>query len=461
MGTKGKISKRDVFISYRRSDMQLAALTYYFLENMGYDVWWDASLNYEVMEDDEYPTVIDCIIENCKDFVLLVTENTFESDKINNENDWIHREIKCALSNKRHIIPLHFENNSIPQDLPADIASVTKKIFYSFPINPYSKSEDEIKRSWRKLLKATPSYRHTDDKDNNEISYDPDQTIEILRANIQAENTKKFDMKVIDEIVNENNMSEITVLDVGCGDGTVGKGRFDNQCFSKVLGIDKSQKRIKDAYERTVAEDSRKFKYAKIDVENRNFRTDMEQTMMNLDIEGFDIIFMSQVLHFHREKEPLNWLLDLKKFLNPNGYIIVRESDDGSKMAYGSRGQDSLQKVLTMTTALRKVADRHMGRKLCNLLKGADFENVNIYTFMRDTSHMNYTERMNLYQESFGWRLSAVQGENDSDSSTVKEMEDNLLKLKTCFEGNPIEFWYCEYDYICVGQNVEEKNRKD
>ncbi len=451
METKREILNHDVFISYRRSDKQLAALTYYFLENMGYDVWWDASLNCEVMVDNEYPTIIDTIIENCKDFILLVTEKTFESDKINDEDDWIHREIKCALSNKRHIIPLQLDSKSLPKNLPEDITSLTRKMIYPFPIDPYSKNKDEIKRNWKNLLKSTPSFNGTGDKGYGD-TYDPNAEQEIIRTNIQAENTKNFDMQVINEILNKVNLSGISVLDVGCGNGSVGKDRFNDRRFSKILGIDKSQERINDAHKKTTTEESKKFKYARIDVESSSFKTDMEQIMKTLEIERFDIIFVSQVLHFHREKEPLNWLLDLKRLLSPNGYIIVRESDDGTKMAYGSCGQDYLEKILTMTTALRKVADRHMGRKLCNLLKGADFKDVKIYTFMRDTSSMGYTERMDLYQESFGWRLSAVQGENNPSSLTVNEMKNNLMKLKTCFEGSPVEFWYCEYDYICVGK---------
>lgn len=452
METKKEMVSHDVFISYRRSDMQLAALTYYFLENMGYDVWWDVSLPYEMCADDEYPTIIDKIIKNCKDFILLVTEKTFDKTKINDEDDWIHREIKCALSNGRHIIPLQLNNSSLPKNLPEDIVSLTKrKQFYQFPIDPYTKTNDEIKRTWKKLLKSTPSFNGIGDKETD-VTYNPDTKQEIIRSNIQAENTKYFDMKVINEIVEKNKLNRITVLDVGCGDGTVGKDRFNDQCFFKILGIDKSQERINDALRKTTTEESKKFKYDRIDVESSSFQEDMNQIMMTLEIEKFDVVFLSQVLHFHREKEPLNWLLDLKRLLKPNGYIIVRESDDGSKMAYGSRGQDYLEKILTMTNALRKVADRHMGRKLCNLLKGADFKDVNIYTFMRDTSKMSYTERMDLYQESFGWRLSAVQGENDPSSLTVNEMNNNLMKLKTCFEGSPVEFWYCEYDYICVGK---------
>lgn len=452
MDIKRKVVNHDVFISYRRADKQTAALTYYFLENMGYDVWWDAILNYDMLIEDEYPSIMDTIIENCNDFILLVTEHTFEDKRINEDDDWVRREIKCALSNGRHIIPLQLNGCNVPENLPEDISSLSKKKqFYPFPIDPYSKTTDEIRRFWKYLLKSTPSFIGTNDKDLTG-TYNPDLEQEIIRAKVQAKNTKSFDMQVINNISKEFHNDNITVLDVGCGNGSVGRDRFANQCFSKVLGIDKSKDRIMDAHNTTTREEAKKFKYALIDMESGSFQTDMEQIMTTLEIEGFDIIFVSQVLHFHREKEPLNWLLDLKRLLNPNGYIIVKESDDGNKIAYGSYGQDYLEKILTMTTALRKVADRHMGRQLSSLLKGADFHDVKIYNFMRDTSSMEYSERMDLYQESFGWRLNAVQGENDLGSLTVKEMKDNLQKLKTCFERSPKDFWYCEYDYVCVGR---------
>lgn len=452
MSTKREAVNHDVFISYRRSDKHTAALTYYFLENMGYDVWWDAILNYESLIDEEYPETIDTIISNCTDFILLVTEETFASGKINDTDDWVRREINCALDNHRHIIPLRLGGEKVLDHLPEDIKTLVKrKHFYPFPIDPFTKTENEIREFWKKHLKSTPSFKGTSDKDLVG-TYKPELEHEIARVNVQAKNTKQFDMQVLDKIVKEYRNDEIVVLDVGCGNGSVGRDRFADNCFSKVLGIDNSQECIKDAHNKTTKEESRKFKYACIDVEKDSLQAEMEYVMSSLDIEGFDVIFVSQVLHFHREKEPLNWLLDLKRFLNPNGYIVVKESDDGSKMAYGSYGQNYLEKILTMTTALRQVADRHMGRQLCGLLMGADFYDVRIYDFMRDTSRMAYTERMDLYNESFGWRLDAVKGENEAGSLTVKEMRDNLQKLKTCFERSPRDFWYCEYDYICVGR---------
>lgn len=448
--------KHDIFISYRHDDSMAAFLTYYFLKQNGYDVWWDMDMNADP-DFDEFPPVIEATVCTCKDMILIVTKNTF-SDRINEERDWIRKEIKCALENGIRITPLLFDDTPVPKTLPEGIERLTDRYkFFSSPFDPHIFTVEQMHDFFSKRLNSSSSFK----KEMNSVKvpkgYDSHAREEETRLKIQAQHTKEFDMTVIGEVIEQLGGSGLKVLDVGCADGSLGRDRFEADCFSRVVGIDKNAECITRAKETLSgdAEAARKFRYKNLDISDDDFEREMRSYMIDLDIaEGFDIIFAAQVMHFIPKTDMSARLQTLKGLLKPNGVIIIRDSDDGSKLAYATdeenRNRKSLDSVLAMTDALQNVADRHTGRKLSVLLHAADFKDVRVYSFMRDTSQMKSDQRKGLYDESFGWRLEVVEKEKGAESQAYKVMKNDLKKLKSLFLGSKSCFWYCEYDYIAV-----------
>lgn len=69
-------------------------------------------------------------------------------------------------------------------------------------------------------------------------TYTPEFNGEFVRLEVQAKNNDSSDCEVIDEAVNSINKDQITVLDLGCAYGALGKLIFGDDKFVKVIGVD-------------------------------------------------------------------------------------------------------------------------------------------------------------------------------------------------------------------------------
>lgn len=485
-----EVTLHDIFISYKHKDKYLAKLTAMCLEEMGYDVWWDVEL-LRKREKGPFPEIISAEINSCKDFILIVTENTFAN--INNEGDWIRKELTLALNRTDiNILPYCATAGAVPskEQLPPEITKlIDEVVFRNYP-DIYERGQDSFTRTFSDELASPKRFRETPDWVKNGL-YQPSTPKEDKRLGIQAQNTKFIDdtciQEVLDGITSQNILSHtkesgLIVLDIGCGNGSVGKDRFIGPEFTKILGIDKDKQVIEQAFhdqdqelqrldneeaktkdEKTAIDEKRKairkFKYDCIDIEKDSFKTDLSRFMRNVDVyEKFDIIFIAQVLHFIK-KDSERLLLDLKDFLKPGGVIIIRESDDGSKIAYNNRPMKDdkdeaevvLKEIIDCTAALNNVADRYMARRVFGMLKRCGFENIKAKSFMCDVSGLNETERENLFLECFSWRYDAVRAENNNSdrAAAVKKMKSNLDKLEKAFKSNN-DFWFCTYEYVFI-----------
>ena len=91
----------DIFISYRRvggadfaRQMQLA------LKNKGYKVF----LDFDELKDGVFDRRIEMAINRSNVFLFVLSPHAL--DRCKNEDDWVRREIECALISKCHIVPV-------------------------------------------------------------------------------------------------------------------------------------------------------------------------------------------------------------------------------------------------------------------------------------------------------------------------------------------------------------------
>lgn len=109
----------DIFISYRRDGGDVIAhVLYERLTQMGYAVFQDI----ESLRSGKFNTAIYEKIEQCKDVILVLPQNAFE--RCDEEEDWLRKEIVCALKNKKNIIPVMLRGFSWPDKLPEEIEEV-------------------------------------------------------------------------------------------------------------------------------------------------------------------------------------------------------------------------------------------------------------------------------------------------------------------------------------------------
>ena len=105
------VAKCQIFISYKRSTgEELAYLLYEKLTASGYHVFFDS----KGLIDENYKKAIEKKIQECTDFIVLLTAHSMDGlidekeEDINTEKeDWLAKEIRMAIKNNKHI----FDNN--------------------------------------------------------------------------------------------------------------------------------------------------------------------------------------------------------------------------------------------------------------------------------------------------------------------------------------------------------------
>lgn len=109
----------DIFISYRRDGGDMVAhVLYERLTKRGYSVFQDI----EVLRSGKFNTEIYEKIEKCKDVILILPPNAL--DRCWEEEDWIRKEIICAIENKKNIIPIMLRGFSWPSHMPKEISDI-------------------------------------------------------------------------------------------------------------------------------------------------------------------------------------------------------------------------------------------------------------------------------------------------------------------------------------------------
>lgn len=102
----------DIFISYRRESFNQANLICTRLKALGYRVFIDV----EALNSGKFNEQLLSVIKNCKDFIAVLPPNAL--DRCVSEDDWVRREVMCAMENKRNIIPIMLAGFAWPDPMP-------------------------------------------------------------------------------------------------------------------------------------------------------------------------------------------------------------------------------------------------------------------------------------------------------------------------------------------------------
>lgn len=281
-------------------------------------------------------------------------------------------------------------------------------------------------------------------------SYNPTAHNEHRRLKIQAENTRAADMPAIYYAMDDlKGKKKINVLDLGCAYGYVTKDRFGEFDNVSVLGIDKQEACIEYAKKYNKPDN---FNYAVVTVEDPSFQDEMERVMEENGIESFDIIIAT--LFIHHLNDPIKALRTVRKFLSPDGYIIVRGSDDGSVIAYNDDGL--VQKIIDKHLSTPGISDRHNGRRLYFQLYTSGYKQIKMMNYVKEISTLDFDERMDVFDERFAYRRNYLKNMLDKDPGNMEYknsldwMDYALKKLETLF-GND-SFWYQEVDFVAVAR---------
>jgi len=468
--------KHDVFISYRRSDGEWAArLIETYLRQHNLKVFVDFKDMYS--KPGYLEKMIRPEIKKSTDFLLLITPNTFSEKFINDPNDWITKEILWASSYRRHIAPLILYG--VDQKLENIIShEQIKKIFCGTKAThipeglPPDLFEDHLSLALRGSLKSLINQKAV-----TNVNFD---STEQKRVNTQAKITSTFLKDICNQFTDQlvkDGRTDLTVLDVGCANGELGRNCFDAERYSKVYGIDINSDFILEAAD-TVREDPKlynKYVYKKFDV------TEVGKTpkklLEALKVEKFDVIFCSMILHYFKPDENYVQVIEIlekfKDMLTPGGYLIVNNPDDSSKLAYEDNiglktkqdATDDLQnmskgalgKLVQLTSEIPGVTNRYCGRATYYCLSEAGFKDITIRCVMQDTSNLSHDEKMELFTGLFGWQQGQIDRSFNPELMPLKQkdtLKKEVIKLTNAIKTKLGEknFWFCSHEYVGIAK---------
>ena len=104
--------KYDIFVSYRRTSFESANLIAEKLRSMGYSVFFDV----ETLRSGKFNEQLFDVIDNCKDFVLVLPPDAL--DRCKDENDWVRKEVMHAMAKCKNIIPVMLSGFEWPSPMP-------------------------------------------------------------------------------------------------------------------------------------------------------------------------------------------------------------------------------------------------------------------------------------------------------------------------------------------------------
>lgn len=273
---------------------------------------------------------------------------------------------------------------------------------------------------------------------------------EYHRLKMQGEAMRPSDMVGVNYVKEQlKDKDTVYILDVGCGYGVVGRDRFSEFPNKVIVGIDISTVVLEKA---RALNDDPNAHYEYLDLMSDNFDEEIEMIMDKYGIQRFDVVFGAYILQ--HISDPLKALRNLRCCLSDDGYVIFRQSDEGTYVAYGDDG--FVKKVCDRYLKAPGIDDRFLGRKMFHFLESTGYKNIRVFGTFINTTDMDYDERMALYKMRFSLRTMYYKKalEKDPFNIDVKNelewMNYALDKLQEIF-GSP-SFWFGETMLVSVAK---------
>lgn len=155
-----------IFISYRGSDDPWAPDVVYQGLKAAFGAKAIFKAGYNLRAGDDYPPILEQMASTCRIMLVcigprwLTTENAAGSQRLQQSDDWVRREIDLALRSGNHVIPLLMGNHDevvlpAPEDLPADIAPLVQR--QAFRMEPGGRLRITLPDLAQRLSELVPS----------------------------------------------------------------------------------------------------------------------------------------------------------------------------------------------------------------------------------------------------------------------------------------------------------------
>lgn len=179
-------SHYEVFISYRRkTGSLLARMLYYALKSWGVNAFFD----YNSIRSGMFNEAIYDAIEKADCFILLLTSDAL-TPCVDNENDWVRKEIEYAIANNKLIIPVMPSDFKVQEVMPDVLPDRMEKALRNLQVSRVD-MEDLFAESMFKII--ANRFPKSFNERHPQIFQDifPER-LEMLSKNTPAENNSQI-----------------------------------------------------------------------------------------------------------------------------------------------------------------------------------------------------------------------------------------------------------------------------
>ena len=143
-----------LFISYRRKSWPFVHL---LVEKLKVQIKCDIFVDYTGIDDTDFESSILRHLRESDIVLVVVTELTFTSERIHNDNDWVRHEIALALKLKKPIVLIRVDNLLLPppSELPKDIRDITRMQGIAFYPEYFDAAVEKLAVFVMKVLAST------------------------------------------------------------------------------------------------------------------------------------------------------------------------------------------------------------------------------------------------------------------------------------------------------------------
>ncbi len=462
LNTYGENMDYKVFISFKNTenneftkDKQISEQLYKYLEEKGVKTFY-SNITLLDFGESAYKEVIDDVIDEVCIMVVIGSKKEYLTSRWC-KYEW-HTYQQNILANIVQGSIITYLGDMELSEVPTAIRHYQSFKIGQTPIETVGdfiiravQSSQKGKEQKQELIKEEITEKTTN---NSEFAqkrasfYDSTFSGEYKRLKMQGEAMRPSDMLGVNYVKEQLKDKEtVYILDVGCGYGVVGRDRFCDFKNKVIVGIDISDGVLQKAKE---LNDDANAHYEKLDLLSENFDEEIEIIMDKYNIKSFDVVFGAYILQ--HVKDPIKALRNLRCCLSDSGYVIFRQSDEGTYITYGDNGL--VKKICDRYLKAPGLDDRFIGRKMYYYLETTGYKNVRVFGNFINTSQMNYDERMALYKMRFSLRTMYYKKALEKDSYNMEAKNDlewmtyALDKLQEVF-GSP-SFWFGETMLVSV-----------
>ena len=416
----------DIFISYRRENGAMTArLLYDRFTDMGLSVFLDL----EELSSGRFDVALYNRIEESKNVVVILSPNSL--NRCMNDGDWLRNEVVHAMKCNKNIVPFMLKGFSFPSALPDDMKG--------FPTyNAVKVSTEYLDASIEKLasLLTDVVFENTDSHSSSESVirdsfsnkyFSSEDRKEVRRLKIQRELVAGFDNPTYQYV--EGQLDELRVLDVGSNDGDYIFGKFGSSGkMKKLVGLEYDKTAVEKANRNHGNESD--FRFYEADIESDTLAETIENAMDDLGIESFNVINISMVLlHLNN---PYRLLKTIRKYLQKDGYIIIKDIDDGFNVAYPD--PDGLfAKAVKICSKCEESGFRYSGRRIFTLLEQTGYRDISLQDCGINTVGMDYDQREAFFNIYFGFIIDDIRDMAEKHPE-VKEYREDYQWFKNTYE---------------------------